>query len=96
MKTLGVAIACLGAAYSAVAAQPSKPDSEEIKSVAEVATLKVLYLVKTAEPVSIGQGKYEVSVTVADKACKATVQPSPVDDMGPWRWKVSALNCPGK
>lgn len=96
MKSLGVAIVCLGVAFSAVAAQPSTPDSEEIKTVAEVVTLKALYFVKTAEPVSIGQGKYEVSVTVADKACKATVQPSPVGDIGPWRWKVSALNCPGK
>ncbi len=96
MKSLGVSILFLGAAFAAVAARATNPDSEEIKTVAEVATLKVQYLVKTAEPVNIGQGKYEVSVTVADKVCKATVQPSPVDDIGPWRWKVSALNCPGK
>lgn len=96
MKSLGVAIVFLSAAFAAVAAQATNPDCEKIKTVAEVATLKVLYLVKTAEPVSIGQGKYEVSVTVADKSCKATVQPSTVDDMGQRRWKVSALNCPGK
>ncbi|KGG87691.1 hypothetical protein P245_19765 [Comamonas thiooxydans] len=96
MKSLRVAIVIVGVAFSAVAAQATNPDSEEIKTVAEVATLKVLNLVKTAEPVSIGQGKYEVSVTVADKACKATLQPSPDDDMGQWRWKVSVLNCPGK
>ena len=96
MKSLGVVIVILGAAFAAVAGQATNPDSEDIKTVAEVVTLKALYMVKTAEPVNIGQGKYEVSVTVAETTCKVTVQPDHVDDKGQRRWKVSALNCPGK
>ena len=64
--------------------------------VAAFAAVQIFSLVKTVESVSIGEGKYEVSFTVADKACKVTVQPSPVGDIGLWHWKVSAQNCSAK
>lgn len=90
MKKSIITAALLCAAYLATAGEPTKRDVSDMKSVAEFSVKQAL--MKTSEPVKVGQDRYAVSVTVAGKSCKVTLKPEP-DDGGPWRWKATGMDC---